>query len=103
MLAEGEENDEDKDVLAGRKSSRSWVLHRVLGTLRPRSCKFGAQVVLLDVGKTKGEMSAKDSGSRWKAYFMKCGVTSEKTTKRSWKGKNKFGRLDILHNNAGIT
>ena len=66
--------------------------------------QFGAQVVLLDVNEAKGEASSKkivDQGG--KACFMKCDVTSGKDCKTVIEEiKNKFGRLDILHNNAGI-
>jgi len=96
----------DKDVLSleGKVAAVTGAASGIGHATAELLAKFGAQVVLLDVDKTKGEMSAQkvvDQGG--KACFMKCDVTSEKACKTVIEEiKDKFGRLDILHNNAGI-
>lgn len=66
--------------------------------------EFGAQVILLDINEKKGEEAAgkiRELGG--KACFMKCDVTSAQDCKKVVEEiKNKYGRIDILHNNAGI-
>ncbi len=96
----------DRDVLSleGKVAAVTGAASGIGYAAAELLAKFGAQVVLLDVNEAKGEASSKkivDQGGE--ACFMKCDVTSEKDCKTAIEEiKNKFGRLDILHNNAGI-
>ena len=64
----------------------------------------GASVVVVDVNEVGGAETVKlieAAGGR--AVFVRADVTSEQDTHRMFEtALQKFGRLDILHNNAGI-
>lgn len=67
-----------------------------------RFIKEGAKVVLTDLNAEKGETLAKQLGDH--ALFIKQDVTSE----QDWayvveQTLTKFGKIDVLVNNAGIT
>jgi NAD(P)-dependent dehydrogenase (short-subunit alcohol dehydrogenase family) len=62
---------------------------------------MGADVVLLDVSKEKGEAAAEEIGSG--ACFMECDITDEGQCKAvAEKVKEQFGRVDVLVNCAGV-
>lgn len=67
--------------------------------------EYGAKVVLLDVNQGKGDLAAKeiiDEGNF--AIFRKCDVTNNEDCKNTIEFvEKKFGRIDILFNNAGVT
>jgi NAD(P)-dependent dehydrogenase (short-subunit alcohol dehydrogenase family) len=66
--------------------------------------EYGAQVVMLDINEEKGrEAAEKIEKTGDKAVFIKCDITSSAACQRVVSDiKGKFGRIDILHNNAGI-
>ena len=66
--------------------------------------EYGAQVVMLDINEEKGREAAKKiEKTGEKAVFIKCDITSSAACKKAVSDiKEKFGRIDILHNNAGI-
>jgi NAD(P)-dependent dehydrogenase (short-subunit alcohol dehydrogenase family) len=62
---------------------------------------MGADVVLLDVSREKGEAAAAEIGPT--AQFMQCDITDESQCEAvSGKVKEQFGRVDILVNCAGV-
>lgn len=75
-----------------------------LGTAKLLS-EYGAKVVLLDLNEEKGNKAAeeiKENGGE--AIYVKCNVTSNMDCKNAIEiAKDKFGRIDILFNNAGVT
>jgi len=66
--------------------------------------KEGAEVLVVGRNEDRGkEVEGRIRKSSGKAKFLKCDVTSEKEISMlSQKVKEKYGRLDILINNAGI-
>lgn len=66
--------------------------------------EMGASVVMLDIQKEKGQQEAERLRSLGnEAYFMHCDVTSAESCKQvAGELESKFGRLDILFNNAGV-
>ena len=66
--------------------------------------EYGAQVVMLDINEERGrEAAEKIEKTGEKAVFMKCDITSSTACQGVVSDiKGKFGRIDILHNNAGI-
>lgn len=75
-----------------------------LGTAKLLS-EYGAKIALLDLNKDSGEKAVKeieDEGGA--AIFVKCDVTSNDDCKKAIETVDeKFGRIDILFNNAGVT
>lgn len=67
--------------------------------------EYGAKVVLLDVSDEKGNKAAEEIKKEGgEALFVKCDVTSDDNCKKAIDTvKDKFGRIDILFNNAGVT
>ena len=69
-----------------------------------RLAKEGAAIVIADLDEQGGAQSVKlieSAGAR--AMFIKADVTRESDARRMLEAaREKFGRLDILHNNAGI-
>lgn len=67
--------------------------------------EYGAKVVLLDVSDEKGNKAAEEIKKEGgEAIFVKCDVTSNDDCKNAIDTvKDKFGRIDILFNNAGVT
>ena len=65
----------------------------------------GANVVLCDVDQREGEKTAKSiTESGGTAEFMQCDVTNESDWERVINATtNKFGSLDVLVNNAGLS
>ena len=65
----------------------------------------GANVVLCDVDEREGEKTAKSiTESGGTAEFMQCDVTNESDWERVINATtNKFGSLDVLVNNAGLS
>ncbi|WP_367108761.1 glucose 1-dehydrogenase [uncultured Psychrobacter sp.] len=74
-----------------------------MGETHARLCiKEGAKVVLTDINSEKGDALAKELGDN--ALFVKQDVTSEQDWDKVVKQtKDKFGQIDVLVNNAGIT
>lgn len=74
-----------------------------LGTAELLSA-YGAAIAMVDISQ-KGEKSAADlreAGRR--AEFFKCDVTNSKEVKSTVEAiKERFGHIDILFNNAGVT
>lgn len=61
----------------------------------------GAKLVLVDLDEEKGKKVAEELGGE--TIFVQADVTSEEDAKRVFdKTAEKFGRIDILFNNAGI-
>ncbi|XP_051113306.1 borneol dehydrogenase, mitochondrial-like [Andrographis paniculata] len=64
--------------------------------------RHGAKVVIADVQDNLGQKVANDLGSS-SAIFVHCDVTTESDVKNVVDTTiSKFGKLDIMHNNAGI-
>ncbi|WP_201584292.1 glucose 1-dehydrogenase [Psychrobacter jeotgali] len=74
-----------------------------MGETHARLCiNEGAKVVLTDINSEKGEALAKELGDN--ALFVKQDVTSEEDWNKVVKQtENKFNKIDVLVNNAGIT
>lgn len=66
---------------------------------------YGAAVAMLDVNEVKGNKEAERlCAAGRKAAFFKCDVSSVESCKNVINDiKKKFGRIDILFNNAGVT
>lgn len=63
--------------------------------------KEGAKLVLVDLDENKGNEAAKEIGGE--TIFVQADVTSEEDAKKVFNTTiEKFGRVDILFNNAGI-
>ncbi|NLN48910.1 MAG: SDR family oxidoreductase [Clostridiales bacterium] len=74
-----------------------------LGTAQLLSA-YGAMVALVDVNPKGEEEAAKIQREGRVADFFKCDVTSLEEVKKTVEDiKNKYGRIDILFNNAGVT
>lgn len=69
-----------------------------------RLAREGASVVVADVDETGGAETVKRiESAEGKAVFIKADVTSESDSRRMLEiATAKFGRLDILYNNAGV-
>lgn len=67
--------------------------------------KHGASVVLLDINESQGEMAVGEIAAEgYEATFMKCDVTNEENVSSVIKNiDEKFGKIDVLFNNAGVT
>ena len=74
-----------------------------MGETHARLCiQEGAKVVLTDINSDKGDALAKELGAD--ALFIKYDVTSEQDWKQVVEQTEaRFGRIDVLVNNAGIT
>ena len=74
-----------------------------MGETHARLCiAEGAKVVLTDINSEKGDALAKELGAN--AIFIKHDVTSEENWAHVVKAtQDKFGQIDVLVNNAGIT
>jgi len=74
-----------------------------LGTVR-KLAEMGAKVSILDVNETAGNSAiAELNDSGLPAVFFKCDITVADDCKKAIEQiVNKFGRIDILFNNAGI-
>ena len=74
-----------------------------MGETHARLCmQEGAKVVLTDINSEKGDALAKELGDS--ALFIKHDVTSEDDWTQVVKAtQDKFGQIDVLVNNAGIT
>lgn len=74
-----------------------------MGETHARLClEQGAKVVLTDINSEKGEALATELGDN--ALFIKHDVTGEADWTHVVKQtEDKFGRIDVLVNNAGIT
>lgn len=65
-------------------------------------CRHGAKVVIADVQEELGRSVSNDLGSA--ASFIHCDVTNEDDISKAVDyAVDKFGKLDIMFNNAGIT
>ena len=66
---------------------------------------YGASVALLDVNEAQGAIEAgRITAEGRTARFYKCDVTSESDCKAAIEAVERdFGRIDVLHNNAGVT
>ena len=64
--------------------------------------KNGAYVAILDLNQEQSEQAAKDIGER--AFGIACDVTNKESCEKAVAAVlEKFGRVDVLLNNAGIT
>ena len=65
---------------------------------------YGAKVAMVDISP-KGEEKAEELRQAGRdVTFFKCDVTNEEQVKATIDGVvAKYGRIDILHNNAGVT
>ena len=74
-----------------------------MGETHARLCmEEGAKVVLTDINSEKGDALAKELGDN--ALFIKHDVTNEDDWAQVVKAtQEKFGQIDVLVNNAGIT
>lgn len=65
---------------------------------------YGAAVAIVDVSDKAEEKAQEMRDAGRQAAFFKCDVTSEESVAATVKAiVEKFGRIDILHNNAGVT
>lgn len=66
---------------------------------------YGAKVMILDVSEEKGkEVAEKIRQNNNEAYFYRCDVSNSKDCKKVAEDiKDKFNKIDILFNNAGVT
>jgi len=69
-----------------------------------RLAKSGASIVVADIDEAGGKETVRRiEGEGGRAVFVRTDVTSEQETRRMLDAAtSNFGRLDILHNNAGI-
>lgn len=64
---------------------------------------YGASVVILDVSDKGEEAAAEIRAAGREASFYKCDVTDEEQVKQTVDAiVDKYGHIDILHNNAGV-
>ena len=63
-----------------------------------------AKIALIDINESSGEKAAADISKHGReAVFFRCDVTSNSDCKRTVNDiNNKFGKIDILFNNAGV-
>lgn len=66
---------------------------------------YGAKVMILDVSEEKGKEAAeKIRQNNNEAYFYRCDVSNSNDCKKVVEDiKDKFNKIDILFNNAGVT
>ena len=65
---------------------------------------YGAAVAIVDVSDKAEEKAQEMRDAGRQAAFFKCDVTNEESVIATVKAiVEKFGRIDILHNNAGVT
>lgn len=65
---------------------------------------YGAAVAIVDVSDKAEEAAQEMRDAGRQAAFFKCDVTNEENVIATVKAiVDKFGRIDILHNNAGVT
>jgi len=66
--------------------------------------KEGAKVIVSDINDKAGEDVVKTiKGNGGEAFFVRCDITKEDQTRNLiTKAVEKYGRLDVLYNNAGI-
>ena len=65
---------------------------------------YGAAVAIVDVSDKAEEKAQEMRDAGRQVAFFKCDVTSEESVSSTVKAiVEKFGRIDILHNNAGVT
>ncbi|MGD7340600.1 SDR family oxidoreductase [Ralstonia pseudosolanacearum] len=66
--------------------------------------KHGAKVVILDIQDERGRTIAQELDSDENVMFIHCDVTKESDVKNAIDTTiTKFGKLDIMYNNAGIS
>ncbi|XP_077234437.1 short chain aldehyde dehydrogenase 1-like [Tasmannia lanceolata] len=66
--------------------------------------RHGAKVVIADVQDDLGQTLSKELSSEGNALFTHCDVTKENDVQNAIDGAvSKYGKLDIMFNNAGIT
>ena len=70
-----------------------------------RLAEFGAAIVLLDVDQPGGTIAAAGIAKQGgRALFVPCDVRSDKDCRRAVdESVRRFGRIDVLFNNAGVT
>ena len=74
-----------------------------LGTAELLSA-YGATIALVDISQNGEEAAASIRGAGRKAEFFKCNVMNAEEVKATVEAvKEKFGHIDILFNNAGVT
>lgn len=69
-----------------------------------RFCREGARVAVADVTEEAGERAAEEArAAGGDAFFVRCDVTREEEVRAAVAATvERFGRLDVLYNNAGI-
>jgi NAD(P)-dependent dehydrogenase (short-subunit alcohol dehydrogenase family) len=69
-----------------------------------RLAEAGASIAILDIHEEKGKTAAREvEAIGVKAIFVNCDVSSAENCKKAAETVyNAFGRIDILHNNAGV-
>lgn len=70
-------------------------------TITDRFHQEGYEVIILDINKGKGEQKASDGPN---IHFLLGDVTQQDTWEQALAlARDRFGRLDVVVNNAGIT
>ncbi|MCT4595447.1 MAG: SDR family oxidoreductase [Anaeromicrobium sp.] len=94
----------DKLSLEGKVAVISGATSGIgLGTVKLLS-EHGAKIAMIDVNEKGKEEAEKINSGGGCAEFFKCDVTSQENVKNTVnKIKEKFGKIDILFNNAGVT
>ena len=65
---------------------------------------YGAKVAIVDVSPKSEESAQEMRDAGREAAFFQCDITNEESVIATVKAiVEKFGRIDILHNNAGVT
>lgn len=84
-------------VITGSGGGIGWGVAQLLSA-------YGAAVAMVDVSDKTEERAQELRDAGRQAAFFKCDVTNEDSVKDTVAAiVAKFGRIDILHNNAGVT
>lgn len=84
-------------VITGAGSGIGWGVAQMLSA-------YGAAVAIVDITPNAEEKAQELRDAGRNAAFFRCDVTSEESVKSTVAAiVERFGRIDILHNNAGVT
>ncbi len=83
-------------IVTGAAKGIGWGIAKVF-------VEEGAKVVVVDWDDVEGPKTAEELNKKGEAFFVKCDVSNEDDVKAMiQKTLDKFGRIDVLVNNAGV-